>query len=444
MNRLQRFLVICVGLGIAAAAWHYAGDHFRNQAVTGSPTASKTGSKHAEVGQLIKESDLNKVKLSPEAFTRLGIELHPVEVRTMTRSRPYGADLVLPTGAAVIVTTPLAGTLRHPSGGRFPQVGQQVRASECIMELVPLLTPERSVLTPAERIRFAEAKVTVAQAQIDADGQFQQATVQVEATRIALTRAERLLADGVGTRRTVDDARAQFELAEKSLAAAKGRKQLVDNIKLDEEAGTLVPLSIESPLDGIVRATHVQTGQLLAAGQPLFEVMNDAFLWIKVPIYVGELEGIDVSQPARLGLANVPEDQRPKRFWKDNLGKPIIFDGIDQSDYILHPDAYSSYDQYTGIDPKYPPTLGDRGPQGKQPLKPAPRQSFQFFFDNTYGAVRHKQYKFVFTTKDNWLGPSSQLTTPAVFKLDWAPGEQYDIMFNGAAPTVGTMKSSPR
>ena len=112
MNRLQRFLVICVGLGIAAAAWHYAGDHFRNQAVTGSPTASKTGSKHAEVGQLIKESDLNKVKLSPEAFTRLGIELHPVEVRTMTRSRPYGADLVLPTGAAVIVTTPLAGTDR--------------------------------------------------------------------------------------------------------------------------------------------------------------------------------------------------------------------------------------------------------------------------------------------------------------------------------------------
>ena len=317
MNRLQRFLVICVGLGIAAAAWHYAGDHFRNQAVTGSPTTSKSGPKHAEVGQLIKESDLNKVKLSHEAFTRLGIELHPVEVRTMTRSRPYGADLVLPTGAAVIVTTPLAGTLRHPSGGRFPQVGQQVRASECIMELVPLLTPERSVLTPAERIRFAEAKVTVAQAQIDADGQFQQATVQVEAARIALARAERLLADGVGTRRTVDDARAQFELAEKSLAAAKGRKQLVDNIKLDEEAGTLVPLSIESPLDGIVRATHVQTGQLLAAGQPLFEVMNDAFLWIKVPIYVGELEGIDVSQPVRLTLL----DGRPTE--RDVMAQPV-------------------------------------------------------------------------------------------------------------------------
>lgn len=147
--------------------------------------------------------------------------------------------------------------------------------------------------------------------------------------------------------------------------------------------------------------------------------------------------------PTFSALADVPEDQRPKHFWKDNLGKPIIFDGIDQSDYILHPDEYSSYDQYTGVDPKYPPILGDRGPQGKQPLKPAPRQSFQFFFDNTYGAVRVKQYKFVFTTKDNWLGPSSQLTTPAVFKLDWDPGEQYDIMFNGAAPTVGTMKSSP-
>lgn len=302
MKLLLRFLVVSIGLGMLAMTWHYAGDHFRNQAASGPAAASKPTSKHAEVGQIIKESDLNTVKLSPEAVARLGIELHPVEIRSMPRSRPYGADLVLPTGAAVIVSTPLAGTLRHPSGGRFPQVGQRVRAGESLLELLPMLTPERSVLTPAERIRFAEAKVTVAQAQIDADGQFQQATVQVEAAQIALTRAERLLADSVGTRRMVDDARAQLELAQKTLAAAKGRKQLVDNIKLDEEAGTLLPLPIESPLDGIVRATHVQTRQMLAAGQPLFEVMNDAVMWIKVPVYVGELAGIDASQPARLTL----------------------------------------------------------------------------------------------------------------------------------------------
>ena len=147
--------------------------------------------------------------------------------------------------------------------------------------------------------------------------------------------------------------------------------------------------------------------------------------------------------PTFSALANVPEDECPKHFWKDRKGKPIIFDGIDQSDYLLHPHEYSSYDQYTGFDPKAPKIEGRQGREGEQPLKPALRQSFIFYDDNTFGGVRHKQYKFMFTTKDNWLGPSSQLLSPALFKLDWDPAEQYDILFNGAAPTVGTMKSSP-
>ena len=147
--------------------------------------------------------------------------------------------------------------------------------------------------------------------------------------------------------------------------------------------------------------------------------------------------------PTFSALANVPEAERPKHFWKDRKGKPIIFDGIDQSDYLLNPHEYSSYDQYTGVDPKAPKIEGRQGREGVQPLKPALRQNFIYYDDNTFGGVRHKQYKFMFTTKDNWLGPSSQLLSPAVFKLDWDPAEQYDILFNGAAPTVGTMKSSP-
>jgi multidrug efflux pump subunit AcrA (membrane-fusion protein) len=108
--------------------------------------------------------------------------------------------------------------------------------------------------------------------------------------------------DNVGTRRAVDEATAQLELAQEILAAAKNRKQLVDNIKLDEEAGTLEPIAIQSPLTGFVRTTHVQPGQLIAAGLPLFEVMNADTMWIKVPVYVGELDEIDGSRPARLTL----------------------------------------------------------------------------------------------------------------------------------------------
>jgi RND family efflux transporter MFP subunit len=316
MKTLKRALAVGAGgfaIGVLAVTW----SHFQNRPEPAKAAESKIVVSHAKVDRLVNESDLNTVELSSAAEERLGIELTAIQIRSMPRLRSYGAEMVLPTGASVIVSAPLSGSLRHPNRGRFPQVGQRIRAGETLLELMPLLTPERSVLTPAERIRFAEAKLAVAQAQIEAERQFQEATVQVEAAQIALARAERLLADNVGTKRAVDDATAQWELAEKTLAAAKERKQLVDHIKLDEEAGTLEPLAIESPLDGIVRTTHVQTGQLIAAGLPLFEVMNDEVMWIKVPVYVGELNDIDANQPARLTLLDGRQTEG------DVVGKPV-------------------------------------------------------------------------------------------------------------------------
>lgn len=264
--------------------------------------AEKTAS-HAAAAT-IDEASLNVIQLSAAAAQRLGLEVQGIEQRDMPRLKPYGAELALPTGAAVIVTSPLAGTIQVRSGSKFPQVGEAVAAEQPLLLLMPMLTPEREVLTPAERIRFAEAKATVAQSQIDADGLFQQAAVQVEAAKIALARAERLHQDNVGTLRAVDDAKAQLDVAVKGHDAARQRKALVDNIKLDEEAGTLEPLTITSPLAGIVRATQVQAGQIVSSGAPLFEVMNDDKMWVKTPIYVGELELINAEAPVSVTEMN--------------------------------------------------------------------------------------------------------------------------------------------
>lgn len=45
--------------------------------------------------------------------------------------------------------------------------------------------------------------------------------------------------------------------------------------------------------------------------------------------------------------------------------------------------------------------------------------------------------------KDTWLGPELGLKIPALYDLWQDPGEQYDIVFNGAAPTAGELKTSP-
>ncbi|MEJ7592808.1 MAG: efflux RND transporter periplasmic adaptor subunit [Planctomycetaceae bacterium] len=256
----------------------------------------------AKTTHAVSEADLNMIELTEDAVRRLGLQTEVMSMRAMPRVRAYGAELMLPAGASILVSAPLAGTLQLLAEEAFPQIGQGVTAGEPLLHLLPMLSPEREVLTPAERIRFAEAQNAVAQSQNDADAQVQQSMVQVEAAQIAFERAARLLKDKSGTVRTVDEAQALLKLAEKALEAARNRKQIVDSIKLDAESGTLQPMTIKSPLSGMVRAIQVQRGQILAVGAPLFEVMNDERLWVRVPVYVGDLDEIDPAKNARLTL----------------------------------------------------------------------------------------------------------------------------------------------
>jgi len=104
--------------------------------------------------------------------------------------------------------------------------------------------------------------------------------------------------------------------------------------------------------------------------------------------------------------------QPPPRQWKDNNGNPIIFDGIDLSESLLG----------TG---------------------PGKRDTFVYFNDQSFGGIRVKNYKALYTAKDTWLGQEQTLKIPALYDLWWDPGENYDIVFNGAAPTRGDFKTSP-
>jgi arylsulfatase A-like enzyme len=114
--------------------------------------------------------------------------------------------------------------------------------------------------------------------------------------------------------------------------------------------------------------------------------------------------------PTFAGLIGV---EPPPHIWVDNNGAPIVFDGIDNSEYLL----------------------------GKGP---SARDTFFYYYDQAFGGVRVENYKFLFTAKDTWLGPSLPLTSaPSMYNLFWDPGEQYDSVFNGAMPTAGEVQTSP-
>ena len=53
-------------------------------------------------------------------------------------------------------------------------------------------------------------------------------------------------------------------------------------------------------------------------------------------------------------------------------------------------------------------------------------------------------WKFVWTAKDSWLGPSQNLgSIPAAYNLTMDPFERYDMIFNGAEGEMNGLRSSP-
>jgi RND family efflux transporter MFP subunit len=253
------------------------------------------------VARPVKEAELNTVVLTELAEKRLGVKTAKAEERPLRRQQSYGGEVTLPASALLTVSAPVSGTLQIPKGQALPPVGARVTSGQAMFTLIP------HVLTQAERVSLAQVKLQLAQAKIDADGQVNQAQVQVEAAKVEFKRAEKLYQGSAGIKKDVDDALARLQLAQKGLDAALLRKNLVDHMEVDTEAVAVKPLVIPAPRKGIVRATFAVPGELVPSGAPLFEIMNVDRVWVKVPVYVGELAEIADREPARINnLADPP------------------------------------------------------------------------------------------------------------------------------------------
>ncbi len=265
--------------GTAGAAWWLLTSRPPAPAKTPPPLP-------ASVPKPLKEDQVNALTLSPEAVARLGLRTAPVERKAVRRSRVYGGEVTVPTGRTVIVSAPLGGALKA-AAGEAARPGRSVRKGQPLLQLLPLLTPE--------------GRANLAAAKIEADGQVKSAETQRAAAQIALDRARKVFESQAGSKRLVDEAQAQFDLAQKAIEAATARRDLLEKVVGEVEQGTAAPLPIVSPEEGVLRNVSALPGQTVPAGAVLFEVMDLARVWVRVPVYVGDLADVDPDADARVG-----------------------------------------------------------------------------------------------------------------------------------------------
>ena len=102
----------------------------------------------------------------------------------------------------------------------------------------------------------------------------------------------------------------------------------------------------------------------------------------------------------------------------DNAGKPIYFDSVDNSAWILGKARHSARNTWVYVDGES--FMGVRVDMGDDPSNPDLKIA----------------WKYLYTAKDTWLGSEQNLGAQgAVYNLTMDPYEKYDMLFNGAMST---------
>ena len=152
-----------------------------------------------------------------------------------------------------------------------------VRKGEPVFRLTPLLGLQRDL-----KVTY-EADVQSAKSRLDA------ATQQLE-------RARQLLRDLAGSQRNVEAAEQEFGQAKAAYDAAVSRLQRLNSHPLEAD----VEMTITSPENGVVRQIQAAPGQPVSSGAALFEVADFSRLWLRVPVYAGDLNSIAPQSTVRV------------------------------------------------------------------------------------------------------------------------------------------------
>jgi len=241
------------------------------------------------------EAELGKVTLTPEAEQRLGIPegLHTLARSSVPARRLLPGEVMPVPGRSLMVVAPIAGTVGSAEGGPLAAPGAAVKAGQLLATLTPLLGP-------TERLQASSAL-------IDADAQVARAQVQEEAATLQLSRVEKLVADNIAGERQLDDARAAWETAKATLAAAKSqRESLVGGTA--GRTSILAPARITAPFSGTLRDVRVTLRQQVLAGTPLMELVDSNILWVRVAVPSVEIDRMSADGAALISELGAERD----------------------------------------------------------------------------------------------------------------------------------------
>lgn len=225
------------------------------------------------------------LRLTEEAKTTIGIATAPVQSQIVPSSVSTTGWLAIKPGHEVTVKAVATGFVNPEEGGDLVSLGDTVTEGQSLGTL-------RIFLSPQEEVQLVALKE-------EADIQIRQSLASLEAAEARFNRVEELSESGTVPGREKELAKEAMERARAAYEETQHELPFLPSEPYERPL-QLRAVVIKSSNAGKLTKMHVRPRQLVIQGEPLWTISDWSSLWLRVPVFEGDLSRIDQTEPAKV------------------------------------------------------------------------------------------------------------------------------------------------
>lgn len=211
----------------------------------------------------------------------------PVPKRRLVERLRVAARVRAKPGLSATITAPVSGQLVAASGQTLPLPGQRVEAGQ----LLALLKPN-----------FSEAAARV----VAADAEFTTAKAALTQTEAAYERTKKLAAEQAKSPRELQEAELAYQSAKARYSAAAGFLATFKQAGGTSSPDAPLMMELRAPIAGVLNSIASGPGEVVAANQLVFTVLNPETVWIEASIPESGVARLSKAKDATVELPGEP------------------------------------------------------------------------------------------------------------------------------------------
>jgi RND family efflux transporter MFP subunit len=230
------------------------------------------------------------LRLTKEARTSIGVVTAPVQSQIIPSRISTTGWLAIKPGHEVTVKAVATGFVVPEEGHKLASLGDSVSVGQNLGTLNVFVSPQEE----AQLVALKE----------EADILIRQSLAKLETAQARLERVEQLGESGTVPGKEKQLAKAAVEQARAAYEESQQQLPFLPSEPYERPLQLGVSV-ITSPSAGRLTKLYVQPRQLVIEGDPLWTISDWSSLWLRVPVFEGDLLRIDKTEPAEVNSPGV-------------------------------------------------------------------------------------------------------------------------------------------